>query len=159
MLDTKQIVIDGITFQLHPLPILSAAKLDKRVVSLLAPVLGTVKSLDDEIDLGKVIDVVMEALSNLSDSDYEQFIIDLCSTVICVVPGQPPTEVTSQKINEIFKGSLKTLYKLMYEIMRYNKFTPFELMAGGNVNQIMSIFKEDEKIMNGSGKELEKLEN
>jgi hypothetical protein len=48
----------------------------------------------------------------------------------------------------------------MYEVMKYNKFSPFELLAGnGTVNQVMSIFKEDEKSMNGFGKELEKLES
>jgi hypothetical protein len=149
MLDIQNITIDGMEFQLVPLPILKAARLDKKVISILTPVLGTVKSLDDEIDLGKVI-----------DEEYEKFIIDLCSTVTCHKPGQPPVQLMGENINELFKGALKTLYKLMYEVMKYNKFSPFALMAdSGNLTTIMSLFAGQEETTKEDGKELETSEN
>lgn len=160
MLDIQNVTIDGMEFQLVPLPSLKAARLDKKVISILAPVFGTVKSLDDEIDISKVVDVVMDALSKLSDEEYEKFIIDLCSGVTCHKPGQPPVQLMGENINELFRGALKTLYKLMYEVMKYNKFSPFALMAdSGNLTMIMSLFAGQEETTKEDGRELETSEN
>ncbi len=159
MLETKDIEIEGHRFQLRPLPVLKAARLDKKVITVLAPILGTVKSLDDEINIEKAVKSVMDALSSLSDAEYEAFIIDLCSTVVYTAPGQQPIELGSSDINKIFVGELKTLYKLMFEVMRYNKFSPFGLVEGGNVTSIMSFLGEQKEKETTSGKESETLES
>ncbi len=159
MLEVKTIQVDDIQCQLTPIPILKVARLDKKVISILAPILGTVKNLDDDINMGQVVNAVMEALSNFSNEEYENFILDLCSTVVCVMPGKPPTELTRENIDKIFNGRLKSLYKLMYEVMKYNKFTPFDLMAGGQLNQIMSMFQEGPEIEKKSGEVLETSES
>lgn len=161
MIEPKTITIDGMEFNLRPLPIMKALKLDKRVVTILLPVLGGVKefSLDAKVDLKTMADGVAESLSRMENKDFEELVIDLLSGVIYLEPGKGAQEITLDIINRIFQGKLSTVYKLMFEVMKFNKFSPFELVAGGNVmNKILisaSTMQEEKK----NGNKLEKSGN
>lgn len=131
MLEAKTITIGTMEFQLNPLKGFTALKLDKKVISLMLPLIEGVENLDAKIDLGKALSGLAGALDNLEEKEYEKFIIDLLSTVIFTPPGDTPKQIDKNVIDINFQGEAITLYKLMFEVMRYNNFTPFVLVNGG----------------------------
>jgi hypothetical protein len=137
MIEPKTIEMDGLKFQLHPMPSLKALRLDKKVIELLIPILGGVKELsfDAEIDLGKATDALSESLRRMDDSEFEKFAVDLLSSAVYLPVGGAPQEMNAETINSVFQGRISLMYKMIVEIMRYNKFSPFELVGDGNVVQ------------------------
>lgn len=126
-----EVEINGKIFKMSPLPALLALKLDKKVISLILPIFGEVKSLDQELELGDMLKVLSNSLNTMSDQDFEKFIVDMLSTTIYMKDHSPPEHITRDKINLIFQSDIITIYKLVFEIMRYNKFSPFELVGDG----------------------------
>lgn len=140
MIEPKRIIIkdrddNDMVFNLQPLPALKAIVLDKKIMSLLIPALGGIKDLDKEFDLKIASMAMAESLTKLSDQEYEKFVIDLLTGVQLVQQGQEIKSITTDQINVLFLGNAKGLYKLMFEVMKFNKFTPFELVEGGNLIQ------------------------
>lgn len=127
--------IDGMKFNFKPLPAMKAIKLDKKVVTLIMPVLGGFKelSLDAKVDMEVIAKGLGEALGNITDEDFEKLTLDLLSGVVYLEEGKAPQEIDANVVNLIFQGKLMSLYKLMFEVMRYNKFSPFGLVEGGSV--------------------------
>lgn len=141
MIEPKNIELDGMKFQLQPLPSLKALRLDKKVIELLVPIFGGIKefSLDAEIDLEAVSKAFSESLGRMKDDEFEKLVTDLLSSVLYLPTGAAPQELNPETINQVFRGKISLIYKLMFEVMRYNKFSPFELVGGGNViNKILS---------------------
>jgi hypothetical protein len=161
MIETKLIAIDGIEFQLRSIPILSALKLDKKVVSLLLPLLGGVEdiSLDAKIDIGKGVNAIAEVLGKMPDVEFEKFVIDMLSSTVAMVPGEGAQDISAGNFNTIFAGRLMTVYKLLWEVMKFNKFSPFVLAEGGlGIAQIFTSVKENQEILL-SGEKSEVSEN
>lgn len=161
MIEAKLIKINGMEFQLRPIPILSALKLDKKVVSLLLPLLGGVEdlSLDAKIDIGKGMNAIAEVLGKMPDVEFEKFVIDMLSSTVAILPGQAPQEISAGNFNTIFAGSLMTVYKLLWEVMKFNKFSPFGLAGGGIEIAKTFILKKAKEEMLPSGERLEKSES
>jgi hypothetical protein len=132
MLKNKQINIGDKSFQLNPLPALRALKLDKKVVTMIIPVFKGFEGLDQEINLGAAIEAVSEALLKLEDNEYEKFILDILSTVQYLPSGKAPIEIDSDVINNQFSGEIMSIYRLIFEVMKYNRFSPFEMVGDGN---------------------------
>ena len=160
-LNTK--IIDGITIQMQLMPALKAAVLDKKVVCLLAPALGgAIKSqgLDTELDLETIINNVSAGLSNMSDEDYEDFLIRMFSLVTATRPGVGAYVLNEiDSINKIFEKKLLSIYKVLIEVMKYNGFSVFGLVEGGLGNLGMSILNTQSEKIETSGKKLETSEN
>jgi hypothetical protein len=150
--------INGMRFHFNPLPAKKALKLDKRVITLLVPIFGGLKdlNLNSGIDTETMARGVSEALSNMTDEDYDKFIIDLLSATQYYQEGvATPVEITSTVIDTIFRGELATLYKLMFEIMKYNKFFPFALGVGGKGILGMFTSQDQKQSEKKNGKKLE----
>lgn len=128
MLEAKIIEIDKMQFQLNPLKGFTALKLDKKVIGLVLPIIEGVKDLDTDFDMSKIVSGLTRSLDNMKDDDYEKFILNLLSTVVIILPGQPPQEIDTKIIDDEFRGKATTLYKLIFEVMKFNKFTPFALV-------------------------------
>lgn len=162
MLEPKDEVIDSMKFNFSPLSALVALKLNKKIISLLAPALGGLDkiSLDTKIDLKVISQGIGSALDNLGDEETESFLLNLFSTTTYVsTDGETPPEVISSKevFNLIFTGiELKTIYKVMFAVMKYNKFFPFGLVAGGNVMNKIFTSLEKTKKEKKNGSKLEK---
>lgn len=133
MLESKEIELDGMKFQLNPLKGFKALRLDKKVVSLCMPLIEGVQSMDEDIDLSKALTGLTSAIDNMKDADYEKFVTELLSTTIYIPTGAPPVEITPAVIDDHFQGASTVVYKLMFEVMKYNQFTPFVL--AGRVGQ------------------------
>jgi len=126
-----EVEINGKIFKISPLPALLALRLDKKVVSIILPMFGEIGNLDQELQIGKMIQLLSNSLNAMSDQDFEKFVVDMLSTTIYMKDHSPPEQITKDKINSIFQSDIITIYKLIFEIMRYNKFSPFELVEGG----------------------------
>jgi len=159
LLEIKTITIDNKKFQMHPLPAIRALKLDKKIVSLLLPVLSGVDgfSLDAEINLSTSITALSNSLMNMKENDFIELVKDMLSTIVYLPDGNVPIEIQSDEdINTIFQGSIITIYKLIWEVMRYNSFSPFVVVAGGN-GMIQTFFSAKAKTeIKEDGKKLEK---
>lgn len=133
-LENKKIIIEGKEFHLTPLPVMRALKLDKKIVSLILPIFGGIEnfSLEAEVDLSKMISAFSNSLSKMPDEDYQEFILSMLSTTIYCPSGGTPCEFSSENSLTVFRGNLILLYKLLWEIMKYNQFSPFVVVGGGS---------------------------
>ena len=137
MIDPKQFEIDGLRFYTQPLPALRAMLLDKKVLALLLPALKGLKDLkvdaEADIDLGAITEALSESLSSMKDAEMTRLVIDLLSSTTYQgdKAGEANNEITEAIINQIFQGQLLTLYKVMLEVMKYNKFSPFAFLGDG----------------------------
>lgn len=140
MLETKDIEIGDMKFQLNPLKGFKAVKLDKKVITLLSPILKGLKGLDDKsIDIGKIVGGVTDGLDNMKEDEFEKFVIDLLSTTVLQITGKVPMVIDKNTIDDEFQGESLTLYKLLFEVMKYNKFTPFVLASGGGSGTLKTL--------------------
>lgn len=142
MLEPKQIEIDGYKFTINPLRGFKVIRLDKQVVGLVLPIfkgIKEIKDLDSELnlDVDKIVTGLQDALASMDGDTFEKFLLELFSTTQITEPGKPPYEVDSTTVGNLGVPPL-TLYKAMFEIMRYNKFTPFALGLGGNATKTIN---------------------
>lgn len=142
---SKNITIDGIQFIMHPLSALTALRLDKQLLQLLLPIVSGLKgaigkdgkpiTLDTDVDLSSIFpifEVVADSLGKMSESQFESFIVSLFNTVQAIAPGQPAIELReSGALDKVFEKPL-TIYKLAFEVMKFNSFTPFEVAGAGS---------------------------
>lgn len=150
-MDSKTIEIDGVSFVLYPIPVLKVMKLDKQLITMLLPSIPDMSDIDQEIDFGSILKNFSESLSNLSEKDYLSFVMDLLSKTQAQAPGSPAVEFTSEETLNLFQGRLSTLYKLLFEIMKYNKFTPFELASGGLGMSLTNFFQDQSQSIKSDG--------
>jgi len=137
MLDKKEITIGENIFELSPLKGRKALRLDRKVVTLLLPVFKgidmkdmSMNALQSNIDLGAIVDGITEGLGKMSEQEYSDFIEELLSTVIVKPKGVAPAQMSGEVLDTLCLPPIDT-YKLLFEVMRYNKFTPFALGLGG----------------------------
>jgi len=135
----KKINVDGLDFQITKLPAMEAMRMEKKLMTVLAPVAmsfmnpdanGTKDMMESNIDFTKVAKVVSDVLSSLPDHEYEQIIISSLRGVVYLETGKAPEEITLPVFNRIFVGQLLSVYKVMFEVMKFNKFCFFELVGG-----------------------------
>lgn len=159
MIEPKKIQIDGMLFYMQPLPALTAARLDKRVITLILPSFGdldknSLESLAD-MDMGVLLSKFSKSLESIEDSSFTDLIIQLFrGTQYMSDDNAQPQDMDEEKINHLFRAKLITLYKVMFEVMRFNKFTPFELVGGGLGMIKIDTLKEQIKKQKKAGKKL-----
>ena len=148
----KTIEIDGIQFQITLMPALKAAVLDRKVNVMLIPTLSGVmekEDLDAEIDLNMLIQNLGDGLMKLSDAEYENLITSLLSSVTAVGNEGAMQLNTTDNINKIFGKKLITIYKLIFEVMKFNGFSVFGLVGDGlgigKINSSNTLAKEIQK--------------
>ena len=148
----KQITIAGIKFILKKLPTLTALRLDKKVVQIILPALGglsnlkgVIKNINLDTDLsninpadldlsklGNIFQLFSECLMSMSDNEYEKFLQEMVQSTQAIAPGVGAIDLGDAGSLEQLDISPVSMYKLLYEIMQFNKFSPFELVVGGN---------------------------
>ena len=146
--------IDNLTFYINQFPARKCLKLEKRTITYLAPMLTMldgIKSLDDEIDFSKIVKGVQQVLTNIDESALEQFIMDMAEYTSVEIKNTDGKAISNTMLREcfdtVFIGKNITVYKLLLEIMKVNKFAFFEFMGGGGLNLtgIFSQMKMNEK--------------
>lgn len=132
MLEPLSKNIDGIDFQFLPMDPFKALELDKQTNTLLAPLLGGLAlGGDDEVSVEGLARGVSLALQQQGNKEFVALFRDLFTTVTVVVPSQGAHPAGSPTGLSVFQGNLILMYKVAFEVMRYNKFLPFGLLQLG----------------------------
>jgi hypothetical protein len=152
-MEVEKVIINNKEFNLTPLPVMRALKLDKKVISLILPLFSGIEEfdLDAEVDITKMISAFSDSLSKMPDQEYQEFILNMLSTTIYCPSGGTPMEFNSEDSLRAFQGDIISLYKLLWEIMKYNKFSPFAVVGGGNQMIEMFMSKKLKMDLNGNG--------
>ena len=151
MLEVKEVEVKGHKFQLTPLDPFKAKKCDTKIMKVLAPLLaglmggskkGTTpegaEPAEAEIDGAMLGQCLAAAIGELEESDT--LFRDLFSTTVWLpddVQAAGCAQLLLDSQNAITKAFTKIgegpsmFYELAFEIARYNKFTPFAVLGGG----------------------------
>jgi hypothetical protein len=146
MLEPTKIELGGETFQLTPMNPFKARKADAKIMKVLAPLVGGLlasqSEATDEANLnisGEVLSMALaQALGELEETD--SLFVELFSTVTWLPSDTEAARVATLQLDSLrniekaltFIGEGPVLfYKLAFEVAKYNKFTPFVLLGGG----------------------------
>lgn len=143
--------IGSLTFTFVAMNPFKALVLDKKVLSLLVPILGGLKDLTpsededeekpltDMIDFKLVSEGLAESLAKMKDAEFEAFARDLLRSVVVQLPGGGAASCADDKGAAVFTANLSLMHEVMFEVMRFNKFTPFALAERGlGIEEIVS---------------------
>ena len=166
--------VEGVNFQILPMPLIEARKWDGKIAMILVPLLGALDAFDekpakvaepaeeieandgapvepasskdpsDDVDIkdfSKISMSLQAALSALPDEVMNTMIRGMLSKVTCISCENGPLVLNCDKnIDIAFEGcGPVALYKLVFEVARFNKFTPFVLAgAGGATGGILA---------------------
>lgn len=154
----KEIEIDGMQFQLFPMKGMKSFLLEKKIMTMLVPIIGGLKDMDAEVDFKVVSEGIYEALTSLNEIEYKKLVLDLISEIM-LIPTNPQAgegqalQMNESVINNKFSGKTMVLYKLIIESLKFNKFLPFEMVAGGlKMRQIVSSFEQKKKVKKSGSK-------
>lgn len=166
MKEVKELQISGLdgTFHLKPMPLLKGLKLCRKIETMIVKALksvdavkepllelilgGTESDVDNEelvqmvrgANIEKIMEVFLEVLTIMSDSEFEQFVFEMLSTCQYVRKGTGAIDFTEKSALDVaFGGNIASVYQVLYAIMEYNNFTPFAIAGIGNrIRQIGS---------------------
>jgi hypothetical protein len=147
MIEEKKITVGGKVFLMRPLSPFKAIILDKKVMELLLPLFNGLKDIkmDSAIDVEAMVSGLTNSLSKLDDSETIKFISDMFYGLAYFPQGQKEIELNIDTINQVFAGCFGDIYLLLYEVMKYNKFSPFKMVAGGQFQKILLGFERTTK--------------
>ena len=141
MIQSQTKEIGGFAFTFTPMNPFKALVLDKKVLSLLTPIIAGIKNIEkagETEDITEILDFKLvseglgEALGKMSGAEFETFARDLLRNVVVEVPGQGAFACGDDKgAMHVFTANISLMYEVMIEVMRYNKFSPFALMERG----------------------------
>lgn len=134
MLTPATKTFNGYKVTFIPLPLLDASVVDTRVASLVMPLLELLDTTDlskMDINLKVLGNIMARTLSGLSRDAQTSLIVDSLRGCTISGPGQPAVEVVdASSLNQALNGAgLDTLYQVLFESWRYNKLSPFALVA------------------------------
>ena len=153
MRDVENVKIGEMEFQLLPMPIMEAWKWDRKILQIIAPLVKALSGMSTstpvegveesaELDFDKVSEALSDALTSLTDEQFESLVKGLtryASRIDCQIPI--PLGTNSGVEKAFADATPIELYKLLFEIARYNKFSPFALAGGGNrIGEILGSF-------------------
>ena len=170
MLEPKTIVMEGETFQLTPMNPFKAQKADAKIMKVLVPLVGGLLAATggqkdgaaptegaEETDLSVSGEVLSAALSQaLGELDGTDALFkDLFATVVWLPSDTAAAGSNGKQLAQLsldsqgnieraftFIGAGPQLfYRLAFEVAKYNKFTPFVLLGGGEAIPGMSGLK------------------
>lgn len=134
MLENKQIEIGGELFEFSPMPVLRAAKLDKKVMALLTPLISGIKDLSStnkdgstDLDMDLFAKAITGSIKGLDDSTFTMLIEDTLAFVTWISKDQGAVLLDKSSKLTVFEGDLPLMYKVLIAAWRYNKFSPFAL--------------------------------
>lgn len=166
MIDPKDIVIEGREFQLMPMASRKASKLDIKVMKILSPALGALDGLamvkkdkpkaeseeqggeEDDVDFDLKFDKLATAmgsvLGELDSKAYDTLLREMFAEVTGTTLKGGALLMDSDKNIDLCMEGLPpmAIYRLLYEVARFNKFSPFALAENGSaMSTILSFVK------------------
>lgn len=152
MKDPIQVPIDGKVFNLSPMKARKVGELERKLLKALAPLLagmgGVLSLLPDlakegdkslllqdalgMVDLSRVSMGVQDALASLPDHEFDALLVGMCSSVSTHIEGKGNCTLITGELIDAALESTSQMYRLMYEVARFNKFLPFGLVGAGD---------------------------
>jgi len=142
-LDTIDVEIDGLKFHILQFGGMAGLKLEKRILTLMAPMLKVLDGVKDvsesDMDMKGLADAVQSMLLDLDDSTLERLVSNLVEKTSINFVGMNGEDGGVQSLNkeiifnDVFAGKNLTIIKLLVEIMKANRFAFFELVGGGTL--------------------------
>lgn len=147
MIETKRIVIDEVLFEIHQFTARECQKIELMTIKILSPLLNALGDIVkakkvklDEIDISAFVQPIQEILCGLDEVTYDRYINRIIAETYADFKqdgSMKPTSLKNEDIfNAVFIGRTILLYKLLIEIMKFNKFAFFGLMGGGGILQM-----------------------
>jgi hypothetical protein len=170
MLEPIQIELEGETFQLTPMDPFKAQKADAKIMKVLAPLVGGLLAAaggqkdvsaaeegSEEPDFNVSGEVLSSALSQaLGELDNTDALFsELFATVVWLPSDTLAAGANGKHLAQLSLDSKANIskafafigagpqffYRLAFEVAKYNKFTPFVLLGGGEATPGMSGLK------------------
>lgn len=158
MIELRNIEIEGREFQLSRMTSRKASKLDIRVMKILAPALGAMDGLtmvqkdaprpegaeegaevpesdiDFDIKFDKLAGAMASVLGELDSKAYDTLLREMFAEVTGTTLKGGALPMDSDKNIDLCMEELPpmAIYRLLYEVARFNKFSPFALAENGS---------------------------
>ena len=141
--------IDDLKFYINQFPARKSIRLEKKTITFISPMLGMLddfKSLDKEVDLSKIANSIQKTLSEIDDTEFENYLTEMVEYTSVELKNENDKSVVTLPLSDMknfdaaFIGRNLTVYKLLVEIMKENKFGFFELVGGKGLN-LTGLFK------------------
>ena len=147
MTSPKKIKINNKEFTITPMGLFQALRMDKKITQILAPVIGGLGGLKDmlaeskadgksildtQIDFDKLAVMFEKAIGSLSESDLLILVSEMSEKLIWLPKGGTPVQLGDEEsLSECFKGDILGVYKMIFEVAKFNNFLPFALVGIG----------------------------
>jgi len=147
--------IDGVKFLITQSPGRAVIRLDKKTTQLLLPaaksIMSEFKKVNSylDLDLSSMIGSLEEVLSSMTEDEYEEYVFQMVNDTRAQFTSEKKLKVVElrnvESFDEVFTGrSPLTVYKLLFEIMKVNRFAFFELVGGSGIS-LTGIFQNLKK--------------
>lgn len=142
-MEVKEVKIGSNLFTIKRLNARKALKLDKLLVDRIAEVAGGINfEAGLEQDVSVMIGLLGKAWKNWDVDSFMNFIDELFSCLQVKPDGKPYQEFTEYGLEKLDITPIE-IYKVAIEVMKFNKFSPFELVGGGGLINIMGGLSEE----------------
>lgn len=136
-IETIKVSMDGMDFSIQQFKFFQAIDIEALTLQILSPgldLLESFKGLDQEFDLSTLGSSVQKILSSLRDESATDYIKKMLQNTFYTSQKKPILLNTEENINTVFHGKTLTCMKLLFEIMKANKFAFIEGLAGRGLN-------------------------
>lgn len=143
----KEIKIDDLQFYIHSFPALEALKLQSILLQKVGPALGqllgkvkTDNILDTDLngeDLSKALQLLF---SSLDEEIFISLVLRILKNTIAIIPNEPEIVLNAEEnINRVFQRNLIAIYKVIFEILKFN-YSDFFVLMGDIGTKMKGIF-------------------
>jgi hypothetical protein len=124
MLKREDEVIDGLHFTVVQFPAMYGFGLLARLAKTIGPVMGSLSGITPGTDLGTLGPQFADALAALDADEAQRLVLDILKSTSVVIPdatGGRKVEFSDRtKIDDVFSGRLKTMFKVVGFALRVN---------------------------------------
>ena len=169
-MESVEKILDDIKFTINKFNPMKALQAERKLMSILIPIVSGIFSgkdkesdgksiLDSNIDFSMIGESFQKAFGSLSELEFENLVIQTLSNIQAEILNSPPVQINNKEnFNKVFINitSLTTIYKLIFEVMKVNKFCFFDILGGGNATGIIDSLTQQFKQQKTTSKKLAK---
>lgn len=141
----EKVTIGGNTYVIHTLKPRVALRLDKTIMELVMSAVGGLGGNAGDwgkLDAGVLFDGISRALRSLTPDQFIALLTELFSCVQVARPGRAPEQIDEATFDSALEGvPLVDLYRLAFEVMKRNHFSPFALAEQLGIGNLTSAIR------------------
>lgn len=140
-----KVTIGGNTYVIHRLKPRVALRLDKTIMELVMSAAGGLGGSVGEwsnLDAGVLFDGISRALRSLTSDQFVAVLTELFGCVQVSRPGRAPEQIDQETFDSALQGvPIVDLYRLAFEVMKRNQFSPFALAEQLGIGNLTSTIR------------------